>query len=58
MSQLLSTQTLLGEKKDAQKLKRMMYYTQLSQACSDKIKSPSKFDNKIVNCSHQTTIFH
>ena len=21
-------------------------------------KSPSKFDNKIVNCSHQTTIFH
>ena len=32
--------------------------SQLSQACSDRKKSPSEFDNKIVNCSHQTTIFH
>ena len=32
--------------------------TQLSQACSDRKKSPSDFDNKIINCSHQTTIFH
>ena len=31
---------------------------QLSQACSDRKKSPSTFDNKIVNCSHHTTIFH
>ena len=31
---------------------------QLSQACSDRKKSPSEFDNKIVNCSHLTTIFH
>ena len=36
----------------------IQYNSQLSQACSDRKKSPSEFDNKIENCSHQTTIFH
>ena len=35
-----------------------LHISQLSQACSDRKKSPSKFDNKIENCSHQTTSFH
>ena len=38
------------------------FYGYLSHSCPKHVviekKSPSEFDNKIENCSHQTTIFH